>query len=204
MKTLYLILLLFFGSLSIKAQTASLIKIPSADTVLTSLKSKKAAIDKYMGKHAKDVITLVKVPKKSKLLQIKNKNDKWPDEIEYTYNILKDPAGKIMVVTISPNSESGDWEIVYKYYFDDKGNTFAFYEDQSIFNDNVKGGVVRTTLLKYYSYSFRKLAQSIALLDKDWRPIKGKVAEYDFYDFESIIYKNASECLKGYKIQLPN
>jgi hypothetical protein len=201
MKTLYVSLFLIIVSLSINAQPSAITKTKAADSVLTSLKAKKIALDKYIGKHAKEVITLVKLPNKTRLQEIKN--DKWPDEIEYSYNILRDPAGKIMMAVISPNSESGDWDVVYKYYFDDKGNTFAFYEDQSIFNDNVKGEVVRTTLLKYYADDFKIISQNTALLNKDWHPIKGKKANYNFFDFQSKIYKTARECLIGYKIQLP-
>ena len=58
------------------------------DSTLVRLKIRKEFIDKYLVKHTKALIALVKVPGKKSLIRVKNK--KWPNEIEYTYSILKD------------------------------------------------------------------------------------------------------------------
>ena len=135
MKTLYLILLLFISSLSIKAQTAPTVKTTVADTVLASLKNKKAAIDKYAKANPKQLLVFVKVTGKKNLIRVYNQ--KWPDAVEYTCNILKDKGGKIIYIYKAPFSESGDWDISYEHYFDDEGNVFAFYKDESIFDNTV-------------------------------------------------------------------
>jgi hypothetical protein len=173
-----------------------------ADSTLAKLKSKKDAVDQYISKHKKDLIILVKIPGKEKLVVVKNEH--WPEEIEYTYNILKNPAGKIVLIAQVPFSESGDWNIVYKHYFDEDGNVYAFSKEESIFNDNVKGGVVRNMLVNYYDKKFKNIAQTDRLTDKDNKSIKGDKSNYDFRDYKYDIYKTLNECLKGYNIQLTN
>src|SRR5439155_4172503 len=119
MKTLSLLLvyLVLYLPRQHNATTASAISNDSH--TLIDLNKEKEATDKYLAKHSKEVIVLVKVPGKKKLVQVKGEN--WPDEIEYTYNILKNKSGKVILIVQSPFSESGDWDIDYKHYFDDNG-----------------------------------------------------------------------------------
>jgi len=175
--------------------------IPQTDSVLIKLKNKKAAVDQYIIKHGKALIVLVKIPGKTNLLWIKNAH--WPDEIEYTYNILKGPSGKIIFIAQIPYSESGDWDIEYKHYFDEQGNTYAFNKEESIFGDNVKGGVIREILFNYYDGKFNNINHVNILTDKDYQLIKRNKNMYNFRDFKYNIYKNLNECLIGYNIQLP-
>src|ERR1700761_6016690 len=107
---------------------------------LAEIKKEKAEIDQYEFKHRKEMMTLVKLEGKSKL--IKPKTEDVPDDAEYVYNVLKGRSGHIILIEQIPYSQSGDWYIEWKHYFDNKGNTFCFSDRQSIFNDNVKGGVV--------------------------------------------------------------
>ena len=162
------------------------------------LASKKNAIDHYIDTHTKSAIVFVKVPGNKNLVAVKN--DRWPDEVEYTYNIYKNPTGKIVFIAQIPFSESGDWDIVHKYYFDDHGNTFAFLKQASIFNDDLKGGVVREILLNYYDQKFKNISQVTKLTDKDYRSIRKNKNSYDFPDDQSVIYKNLSECVAAYNI----
>jgi len=201
-KTFYLSLFLVVGLFLSKNSDNILVNLlPQKDTILFSLKNKKAIVDQYLGKHDKAVIVFVKVPGKKNLIRVKN--EKWPDEIEYTYNILKNSSGKIIFVAQIPYSESGDWNIEYKHYFDEQGNTYAFYREESIFGD-VKGGVLRKILLNYYDHNFNNINQVNSLTDKDYKLIKVNKDLYDFRDYKYSIYKNLNNCLAGYGIKLTN
>src|ERR1700749_1752576 len=92
-------------------------------TDLVDLKKKKAAIDQYEYQHRKEMVVFIKLEGKKKLIRAKNEN--WPDDTEYIYNVLKDGSGKIILTEQIPYSQSGDWYVEWKHYFDDTGNTFA-------------------------------------------------------------------------------
>jgi hypothetical protein len=139
------------------------------------------------------------VPGKKSLIRVYN--EKWPDEIEYTYNIVKDKGGKIIYILQTPFSESGDWDISYKHYFDEDGHVFAFYRVESIFDDNVKGGVIRNTVLKYYNKDFKIVKQNNRLEDTKGALVKANKNNFNFRDYNYTIYKNLAECLKGYNVK---
>ena len=198
MKFLYLFVILLIASLSGKAQSATG-KVATADSALASLKSKKAAIDKYVHAHAKQMAVFVKVPNKKTLVRVYN--EKWPEEIEYTCNILKDKNGKVVYIFQAPFSESGDWDISYEHYFDENGNVFAFYKDESIFNDNVKGGIIRSRLLIYYNKDFKAIKQSNWLADEKGNVVKADKTKFDFRDYKYTIYKTLAGCLKALNLR---
>ncbi|GAB3937276.1 hypothetical protein [Mucilaginibacter myungsuensis] len=195
MKTLFAFLttLLFCYQAELSAQTL-------LDSTLTSTIAQKKLIEGYKKKYERKIILLAKVPGKKSLVKVVNQ--KWPDETEVSYNILKDTAGRIRYITQSPVSESGDWDIAYDHYFDENGNTIAFYAIESIFDDNVKGGIVRKSLLKYYDADFKPLKQINSLSDVKFRPIKKSKQEFNFKDDKYVIYKDVTACLKGYNVIL--
>jgi hypothetical protein len=202
MKTFYLSLFFVFGLfLSKQSHNYPVTLVSQKDSILFRLKNKKAAIDQYITKHNKTLIVFVKVPGKKNLIKVNNGH--WPDEIEYTYNILKNSSGKIIFVAQIPYSESGDWDIAYRHYFDEQGNTYAFYKEESIFGD-VKGGVIREILLTYYDEKFKNISQVNSFTDKDYRTIKINKNMFDFRDYNYSIYKNLSDCLAGYNIKIAN
>jgi hypothetical protein len=202
MKILYLSLFFVFGLFLSKQSHNYPVKLASQkDSIILKLKNKKAAVDQYLLKHDKALVVFVKIPGKKNLIRIENEN--WPDEIEYTYNILKNSSGKIIFVAQIPYSESGDWDIAYRHYFDEQGNTYAFNKVESIFGD-VKGGVIREILLTYYDEKFKNISQVNSFTDKDYRTIKINKNKFDFHDYDYNIYKNLSDCLASYNIKIAN
>jgi len=202
MKTFCLSLIFLFGVLLSKQSNIGPIRVVAqGDSVLIKLKNKKAAVDQYLIKHDKALIVLVKVPGKTNLLRIKNGH--WPDEIEYTYNILRDTTGRIILVSQIPFSQSGDWFITYTHYFDEKGNTYAFRKQTNVFDSEVKGGVIYETLLRYYDVNFSILKKTYTLQDKGGKTIRNN-GHVDIYQYKYETYKNLDACLKGYHIKGAN
>lgn len=173
-----------------------------ANPPLSELKKKKDVIDKYLSKYKKSAIVYAKVPGKRKLVPIKNEH--WPEDVECTYNIFKNQADKIICIFEIPYSESGDWSIIYKHYFDDDGKTFSFSKKESIFDNNVEGGAVKEYLVRFYNDKFKNIGEINRVTDKDDRPIGKNKNMFDFREYEYKTYKNLSECLTGYNIHLKN
>lgn len=168
-----------------------------ADSFILKLENKVKVIDTYALKHFKDLIIWVKLPEKTKLIKVKSEH--WPEEVEYTYNILKDSSGRILVISQIPFSESGDWYITYTHYFDEKGNTYAFRKQTNVFDSEVKGGVIYETLLKYYDENFNILKKTYKLQDKSGKTIKNN-GHLNIYQYKYQIYKSLGVCLKGYHL----
>ena len=171
------------------------------DSTLLAQKRTKSSIDKYISTYGKYSIVLVKIPRKDKLVAIENGH--WPDEVEYTYKVYENASSKVIFISQTPFSESGDWDIVYKHYFDDDGNTCAFCKQESLFDDGIKGGIIRELLVNYYDKNFKILKQINKLTDKDYLPIKKSERDFNFRDDKYKVYKDVRECLEGYNIILP-
>lgn len=164
------------------------------------LEKKKLEIDQYMKKHSKQFFLFAKVPKKKELVRVDN--DKWPEEVECSYNILKDAAGKVIFIAQIPYSESGDWNINYSYYFNPSGELFCFNRFTGFFNSGCTDDAAHETITKYYNRKFNIVSNSYILTDSKKRPLnKLKCAfPYEFKDYK--IYKNVNECLKAFNIKL--
>ena len=156
-----------------------------------------AAIDLYAKKNQQRLIVLVKLPNKKGLLRVKN--GKWPDDIEYTYNILKDTAGRIILISQIPYSESGDWFITYSHYFDERGKTFAFRKETNTFDSDIKGGVIFENLTKYYNTDFKIIKQIYTIQDKSGKAIKNN-GHINMYQYKYTLFKDVEQCLKAYNI----
>jgi hypothetical protein len=139
----------------------------------------------------------VKVPDSDKLVEVVH--NKFPNEVETTYNFLKDNEGHIIFAGESPTSESGDWDIAYKSYFDKKGKLFAFERTAGFFNSGctTNDDAAHEDLIKLYND--KKLASSTyTLTDSKKRPlVKSKcVFNYNYpytllFDWES--FKKANK-----------
>lgn len=141
-----------------------------------------------------------KVNGKKNLIKVKNEN--WPEEPEYCYNVLKNSTGRVIVAAQMPYSQSGDWYIQYRHYFDDNGNLYAFSKTETVFDDSVKGGLAMEILVRYYDRHFNVISQTYRLTDKDEKLLKRKKQEFDFREYHYRIYPNVADCLKAYNIKL--
>ncbi len=172
------------------------------DTSLASLKQRKAKYESYEYNHRKNIVFLVKISGKKGLLKVKEGD--WPDDTEFIYSLLKDEAGKIILITQSPYSQSGDWYIECKHYFNSKGKTFAFSKKETVFDDRVKGEVAMETFLRFYNDRFDVIEKDYRLTDGDDKLIKRNKNDFDFRDFKEQVYSNVSDCLKAYNIKVVN
>lgn len=167
-------------------------KSESAD-VLETLKVKKALTDTLVATNILTVEILVKEPGNKKLVVVVNEN--FPEEVEVTYNILRNADGKILLVGEYPYSESGDWDIGYEHYFDESGLTFSFQKRTNFFNSFCTDGVAYENVVEYYDSSFNRLHQAYSLIDENKQTLKKEECEFP-YDYPYEVSNSLKEYLK--------
>ena len=94
-------------------------------------------------------------------------NEKWPEDIETTYNIARNSFGKIIYVGEFPESYSGDWFLALRYYFSNNGKLIAFTKDYSYFNGNCGDGIVKEIEIELYDHQFKVIKKTRTLTDGD-------------------------------------
>ena len=178
-------------------------QVKANNAYLSALKRNKDDIDRIKMDSNK-LTVLVKVPGSDSLQWVKN--GKFPDEVETTYNLLKDKTGNIVYILESPTSESGDWDIDYKSYFDSKGHLFAFERSAGFFNEECTDGSanpaepVHEKLIKFFDTRSKPIDSVYTLVDQDKKPLnKSKCVSN--YDFPYRIIFNLKSYLKANKIK---
>ncbi len=162
---------------------------------------RKDSIDKLVKRairtKSKNLKVLVKVKGKNKLVKVEGTN--WPENIEYTYNLIEDTVNNCTFILATPFSESGDWDVTYAYYFD-RGKLFAFERKTGFFNSECTDDAAHETICYFYNNDFKQVKKTYKLTDRNGKNlVKSKcVFNYDFKDYK--IYKTLDDCLKGYKI----
>lgn len=172
---------------------------PKRHYTLSELKHRRDWIEKYSLKHKSEMVVFAKVPGKAQLIKIVN--DKWPDETEYAYNVLKDSSGNVILIYSSPVSESGDWNVEHNHYFDPEGNTFLFERHANAFNDCSAGDeVAYETVKKYFDSDFNIMEKTDNLVDKKGKHLNKSECSIDFAIQDATIYPNAESCMRAYNI----
>lgn len=185
MRRLTFILTIFLGLISAcnsnDSRISSTSRLLPEPNILERLKYQKTTIDTLF-KHSKDkLIVLAKLVDKDELIQINNGN--FPDNVETTFNILKDSLGQIITASEFPFSESGDWNIILTHYFDKDGKTFAFERQTNFFNSICTDGVAYETQTEFYNSDFQLIDKMYKLVDQKNKTLQKDSCQFP-YDYE--------------------
>ena len=153
----------------------------------------KAQIDSLLSQNKGTLTVLVKLPGNQQLVEVKG--EQWPDEVEITYNILKDSSGQVLMFAESPFSESGDWNISLIHYFDEAGKTFAFSKRTNFFNSGCTEGVAYETITEYFDQDFRKVGEQYSLLDGENNKLDKGKCEFP-YEAAYKVLPNLDACMQ--------
>lgn len=171
--------------------------LPEPD-IIERLKYQKTNIDTLFN-HSKDkLIVLAKLVDKEEAVQIKNGN--FPDNVETTFNILKDSLGSIVTVSEFPFSESGDWNIIFTHYFDKDGRTFAFERQTNFFNSICADGVAYETRTEFYNSDFQLIDKTYKLVDEKNAALLKDSCQFP-YDYEYKVSSDIDKYLQAKKIK---
>lgn len=141
-----------------------------------------------------------KISKTDSIVKVVN-NDSWPDDTEVSYNIIKDNNGSIIYIAEYPVSESGDWSIGYRYYFNDKGNTIVFLRESNFFNSGCTDSVAKELSGYYFDTSFRIIAKEYELKSTDGTNLLNKLCEFPYY-YKYTIESNLNNLKNRLKIKI--
>jgi hypothetical protein len=138
-------------------------------TTIDLADKRRLQIDKQITTDKSNLIVLAKVKGQDDLLRVINEN--WPENIETTFNILKNQNGQIIYIGEFPTSESGDWDLELKHYFADNGRIVAFEKRLAYFNDNCGDGIVVEKQIELYDNLFKVLKTTNTLTDKSGKAL---------------------------------
>ncbi|MEI7801164.1 MAG: hypothetical protein WCI97_00825 [Bacteroidota bacterium] len=162
--------------------------------------NKKAGYDLLRDSSRLKIQVLVRMEHDTALYVI---NDaEFPDTgIATTMNILRDKSGKILLISVYPFSESGDWFVGFTHYFDEQGNTFAFERLTSFYNSGCTNDMATETIVKYYDSDFKEMNNTYSLTGPNDIPLKKSKCDM-LYDFPFTVCKTRKDFLIEHHIPL--
>ncbi|KAA8481693.1 hypothetical protein [Arcticibacter tournemirensis] len=160
----------------------------SGNDLTEQLKEQKYNTDRQISDSS--LIVLVKVKGEKNLVRVENK--RYPRNIETTYNVLKDKKGRIIYLAELPYSETSEWFIAYKSYYDSTGNLYAFQRINNFLNNGCTRGAAMENMLKYYDSSFKVLDSVYTLTDTYKKPLDKGACKFP-YNFPYSIFKTIKE-----------
>ncbi|WP_207429266.1 hypothetical protein [Pedobacter sp. SYSU D00535] len=164
-------------------------KVENKNTAkVDSLKQQKYRIDSLMSDES--LLVFAKLKGKKEVVEIKGK--RYPAGIETTYNVLKDGSGKVLYVAVLPFSESNNWFIAYKNYYDQQGNLIVFQRQNNFLKSKCTSGAALESLTKYYDQNFAVLDSTYTLTDSKKQALEAAKCEFP-YNFPYKIYSSIQE-----------
>lgn len=197
--TIFIGLLLSCNSIDKQSQTTftSTSGLSPASILLNKLRYQKRESDTLFSRSTNKLIVFAKITGKEKPVEIKNGD--FPENVEVSYNLLKDKSGNTVLIKEFPFSESGDWDISYTHYFDENGNTYAFQRKTKFFDSTCTEDVAVETIVQFYSNNFQLLDKSYKLLDDKNRKLEKDKCQPE-YDLDYNIYSTRDKLLELIKI----
>lgn len=129
------------------------------------------------------------------------RNRQYPKHIEAIYQVCRDSEGRIVYLAESPFSQSGDWDIVYRSYYDEQGRIFAFERTAGFFNSACLSGALYQTLVKFFNQQGQVIASEQSFQDQEGRPVKDKPCEFP-YNFPYEVVTDVDAYCRKLKLKL--
>lgn len=164
------------------------------DARLNALKQQKQLTDARMSD--KNLEVWVKVKGKNALQKVEGR--RYPRNIEYTYNTLKDEQGRYLYIAQLPFSETNDWFISYKSYFDSTGNLYAFQRINNFLKSECVRGALMENMLKIFDRG-AAIDSVYTLSDTYKKPVSAEGCKFP-YNFPYSIEPNLEAYKKRYMI----
>jgi hypothetical protein len=172
-------------------------RLPEPD-IAERLKYQKAVIDRSIADSNYQPEMLVKLTEEVELIVLKD--SVLPDETETSFNIYRDSLQRIVAITESPYSQSGDWFLTLTHYFDNNGQTFAFERQTNFFNSGCTNGVAYETKTDYYTDDFTLIGKDYKLVDEQGRNLKKDSCTF-LYEYDHKVLPGLKEFLQLNSLQ---
>lgn len=144
--------------------------IAYGQTALIEEQSRKMEqIEKQVGESLDQLSVFVEVAGKKVLQRVINK--RWPENIQTTFNVLKDSQGRIIYIGEFPTSESGDWNLELRHYFDENGKLIAFTKRLAFFSEECTDNAVVENTVELYDGNFKIIHATKNLTDNEGKSL---------------------------------
>ncbi len=163
-------------------------KNASGSDLTEQLKEQKYNTDRQISDSS--LVVLVKVKGQKDLVRVENK--RYPQNIETTYNLLKDRKDRVVYLAELPYSATSEWFIAYKSYYDSTGNLYAFQRINNFLNNGCTRGAAMENMLKYYDNAFKVVDSVYTLTDTYKKPLDKGACKFP-YNFPYSIFKTINE-----------
>lgn len=178
----------FLAMLSIMIASCTNAKQSNENAASKELLKKKNSIDLMITDST--LLVFVKVKGKNTLVPVIDR--KYPQQIETTFNILKDKDDRIVFISEMPYNETSEWFISYKSYFDEKGKLFAFQRLNNFLNNECTHGAAMENSIGYYNDEFKLIDSLYTITDTYKKPLNKKACKFP-YNFKYTVIKDLKE-----------
>jgi hypothetical protein len=155
---------------------------------LDELKAQKQHIDSMITE--KSIVILAKVEGEKRLVKVEG--NKYPPNMEATYNVVKDENGKTVYIAELPFSKNSDWFIAYRSYFDNDGKIFAFQRLNNFLHSECVRGAAMEKSTNYYNRKFKLIDSTYTLTDSQKKPLDRSDCKFP-YNFPYKVFKTVGE-----------
>ena len=169
------------------------------DDAVAALKKQKNKTDLLITDKSLEVYAKVKGAKEP----LKVENKRYPRDIETTYNLLRDAKGRVLYIAEMPFSETSDWFIAYKSYFDTTGTLYSFQRINNFLNNGCTRGAAMENMVKYYDASFKVQDSTYTLTDTYKKPLEKGACKFP-YNFPYQVFRTLKEYKESRGIPLSN
>jgi hypothetical protein len=144
-------------------------------------------------------LVFIKLPEQEMPVPVKNRQ--YPKKLEAIYQVCRDTEGRIVYLAESPFSQSGNWDIVYRSYYDEQGRIFAFERTAGFFNSACTSGALYQTLVKFFNQQGQVIATEQSFQDQEGKPIKDKPCDFP-YNFPYEVVTDVDTYCRKLKLRL--
>jgi hypothetical protein len=151
-------------------------KIPSD---LTATRTLVSDIDTLASRKQLNLILAARLAESDSLARVLDEQH-WPDNIRTTYNLLFDSHHRLVLLYEIPTSESGDWNHVIRYYFDEAGTLRHLSSWYSYFNSGCTD-ILRIDRELFYDSEAHVLSDSTGYFDRENHPFVPDTSRCNIY-----------------------
>jgi hypothetical protein len=144
-------------------------------------------------------LVFIKVPDQPTPVAVKNRD--YPKKLQAIYQVCRNSEGRIVYLAESPLSESGDWDIVYRSYYDAQGRIFAFERTAGFFNSACTAGALYQTLIKFFNPQGQVIATEQSFQDEEGKEIQNIPCDFP-YNFPYEVMTDVGAYCRKLKLRL--
>jgi hypothetical protein len=199
---LSLFLLLFNNSYSqikeLEEESTYDSKSPELKQIIANFKSLSNDIDFIYKSDSAKIELFLQINENGIIKKLPNFN-KLPKSFFSSFNLIKNKAGDTIYIAEYPNSESGDWFLVYENYYNEKGDLIAFIRNCNFFNGEC-AEIVYEKSKYYYNSDHILIKKTYEITDANQKPLDFKKCAF-YYRYNYKIYKTFKDYLKNHKFE---